>query len=281
MWPFSYSSSGNSPFTERTQIPHSHLTGLFAMATGAEAHGYCSIKSYWPCKKANWPMTAPKQNLNCQMINLYLSTEGHAHECQPTRKTLMIKTKENPYNEMDRAKQRKKKSSAISEPSHPKINQSRLFDGALLRKCRWVKSLLNPSRSGWDSTVRHSSNGQIKPRMGAVTRANAAPVAFVVWRWKFRWSVATNKLGVEGKRRRRRQWWRRWTVQVAASRRLLWCYVCNWKKGAFLPWDRVCEPAILERLSPVPWLGSDSYPYLVLFYIFIVFTVPWFLFWFF
>lgn len=132
------------------------------------------------------------------------------------------------------------------------------------------------------STVRHSSNGQIKPRMGAVTRANAAPVAFVVWRWNFRWSVATNKLGVEGKRRRRRrQWWRRWTVQVAASRRLLWCYVCNWKKGAFLPWDRVCEPAILERLSPVPWLGSDSYPYLVLFYIFIVFTVPWFLFWFF
>lgn len=108
MWPFSYSSSGNSPFTERTQIPHSYLTGLFAMATGAEAHGYCSIKSTWPCKKANWPMTAPKQNLNCQMINLYLSTEGHAHECQPTRKTLMIKTTENLYNEMDRAKQRKK-----------------------------------------------------------------------------------------------------------------------------------------------------------------------------
>lgn len=36
------------------------------------------------------------------------------------------------------------------------------------------------------------------------------------------------------------------TVQVAASRRLLWCYVGNWKKRVFLPWESVCEPGFLE-----------------------------------
>lgn len=93
MWSFLYPFSENSTFTERTQILHSLLTGLFAMATETEAHGYCSIKSSGPCTRASWPMTAPKHNPNNCIINLYFSRESCPHGYQPTHTISDVKTR--------------------------------------------------------------------------------------------------------------------------------------------------------------------------------------------
>lgn len=81
--------------------------------------------------------------------------------------------------------------------------------------------------------------GEIKTRMGPLLKAKKEAVAFVGWRWSLPMVDSDGQL--DGQREQSQR-----TVQVAASRRLLWCYVGNWKKRAFLPWESVCEPGFLE-----------------------------------
>lgn len=179
MWSFPCPFCEKSTLTERTQIPHSYLTGLFAMATESAAYGYCSFKSFCLCKGASWPMTAQNRIFTITLLIYTWARWVVPMDVNQYLKLVML----NIVSEQGNGeREREEKPSAISEPAHPKINQSRRSDDTLLRKCRWVKSPLNPSRSEGDSAVRHSSDDQIKPRMGAVTRVNAAPVAFVVWR---------------------------------------------------------------------------------------------------
>lgn len=145
--------------------------------------------------------------------------------------TLRTLTKETKYR-------RKKNTSGTSAPAHFATNQSRQTVRVLLRKCRWVKPPLNLSRSVI-STVRHSSNGEIKTRMGALFKAKEEAAPFIDRCWSLPMVKSDGQLDGQ-----QEQWQR--TIQVAASRRLLWCYVGNWKKRAFLPWESVYEPAFLE-----------------------------------
>lgn len=96
-----------------------------------------------------------------------------------------------------------------------------------------VKAFANTPLDVW-----HPSNGEIMAKM-CLLKVKRGGAAFVEWHWSF----------ADG-RSRRTVWWakgkRRRTVQVAASRRLLWCYVGNWKKRVFLLWESVCEPGLLE-----------------------------------
>lgn len=99
--------------------------------------------------------------------------------------------------------------------------------------------LVKPPSQSAISTVRHSSNGKIMVRMGPLFKAKKKAAAFVDRRWSLPTVDKYRQLDEQRKLRRR-------TVQVAASRRLLWCYVGNWKKRAFLLWESVCESVFLE-----------------------------------